>query len=250
MKHRKIVLAMGLALAISFTNQLQVNQAEAGFDLSGAVGGAINQQLNIDMDGMTNKQTSMLDNLMTAAVLLTSANTDITNAANMETAEAIDVKAVVGEMRANGLTADSFTQINDLTSSISDDKSAGKELSQKIMENSKTATPEVLATMTDQIHSAEIKRIAAGVYCALAVKDAGSIIKDAGMGLSGKAGDIDMDALQNLFQTAKNADSLCKMLGKKDKVVSTAMSEFKKQHHMADVSKEDALENTKDLVAQ
>lgn len=252
----KVAAALTMAVLLHTTGSFQMGRAEAGFNLGGAmqqlgdsVSGAVknagnalkadvSKRLNIQVStaDVTTTQGSMLGNLGMSAYLFQSAALDIQRALNLHPETYANKEMVLNNLRSDFGNRDFIkaAQTNDFP-----DKEVKVNLKQVLSSTDQQKKDSV----REAVRLAEIKRVAAGVYTAWAIKDAFNIVKTAGMGLGNPSNDI--ETLKTLIQTAKNAESLCGVQNKNIKVLNSAIKDYRKATNQKSPSPKEAFELTK-----
>lgn len=185
--------------------------------------------VNIDIDGLSNQQNSMLQNLGNSAMLLESSSIDVMSALQLHP-ELVSQK----QMALDNLRSDS-TNLDFQRASVEGDiPSEDLRAAAKAVMDS--GDQERIEALNSSIRMAENKRIAADICMALAAKDAVGIIKTAIVGI--QQGN-DVDSLQNLLSTAQAAKSIIDAQNHNIKTLNSALREYKAKQNIKAPKKSD-----------
>lgn len=233
MNFRKVIVVTAMAVVVGSSGIIFPQQKAEAFNLSdigGALGGLLGgKMVNIDIDGLSNQQNSMLQNLGNSAMLLESSSIDVMSALQLHP-ELVSQK----QMALDNLRSDS-TNLDFQRASVEGDiPSEDLRAAAKAVMDS--GDQERIEALNSSIRMAENKRIAADICMALAAKDAVGIIKTAIVGI--QQGN-DVDSLQNLLSTAQAAKSIIDAQNHNIKTLNSALREYKAKQNIKAPKKSD-----------
>ena len=229
-----------------------VKKAEAG--LGSALGGlakkagkeAASKALNIDVDSLNGTKDGVLKSLYNAAVCYGQASLDISSALGLDDGKRSALQAAMSNLKGNKTDLGSIKQVTDASKL---DSKTVEEAANNLMNS---GDQEKIAKANELIKKSKAERQAANIYKILAARDATKLISSSTKALASGSKNLGdkVKVVQELLDTGKSAKSITDDIGANHKVMSTALKSYEKKNNIAEVSKEDALSQTKGMTIE
>lgn len=245
MKKKMIILSLAMLLSAEVGIPAMVQPAQA-FSLGSiidAVQGKKNNAFKVDIQGLTKRQNSMLENLGNSAILLNQSAYGVEEALSLDPAVLSSQEAVLANLNSDRMNSDFVKasidtpipekQIKDAASALLDSKDQNR-----------------ITIANEKIKSSENKRVAADIYTALAARDAVFIIKDTSLALKGGNQDQSIDTIKQLLAAAQVAKGYCDAQQSQNKSLNRALKAYKSAQNIKAASKKELLEQSKNWLPQ
>lgn len=229
----KVIVVTAMAVVLGSSGIIFPQQKAEAFslgDVGGLLGGLFGGKVvDINIDGLSNQQNSMLQNLGNSAMLMESSSIDVLNALQLNP-ELVSQK----QMALDNLRSDT-TNLDFQRASVEGDIPAEemKAAAKAVLES---GDQERIEALNSSIRASENKRIAADVCMALAAKDAVGIIRNAVIGI--QQGN-NVDGLQTLLSTAQAAKTIIDAQNHHLKILNTALKDYKAKQNIKAPKKSD-----------
>lgn len=227
---QKVMAIVALTMMLGASGVILAPNKVEAFGL-GNIGQLVGKSLgvNISVDGLTNQQNDMLQQLGNSTILLNSSTLDVMQALNMNPELISAQQLAYNNLKSDNTNLDFQKASVELEIPSEDVKVAAKSILD-------SGDKDQIAALNSSIKSAENKRIAADICMALASRDAVSILKNATAGIN--SGN-NLDAFQQLFTTTQTAQQIIKLQGKQIKALNTALADYKKTQNIKEPNKND-----------
>lgn len=227
-------LSITIAIMVGAVISLQGVVSAFGLPNIGAVLGGESSSdsgsSKIDIEGLTNKQNVMLENLAKSVVLFSAATLDVEQVLQLDPEIIGEQKLIFKNLSADRTNKDYIK------------KSAENKIPEKAMQEAAKAALDSgdqarINTINEAIQQAELKKQAAYIYAALAAKDAVDVIKEGSAGMKNVDG---ISKLQGIVKSAQLAQKICELQNKQINSMNKALKEYKATQNIKVPSDEEA----------
>ena len=223
-------------------------------NLGGSLGGtakkagkqAASSALNVDVDALNGDKDGMLKSLYNAAVCYGQASLDISEALGLDSGKHAALQAAMSNLKNKKTDLGSIKEVTDAS------KLDSKTVEEAANELMNSGDQEKIERANKLIKKSKTERQAANIYKLLAARNATKLISSSTKALASGKKDLGDKAqvVEGLLSTAKSAKSITDDIGANHKVMASALKTYEKKNNIADVSKDEALNQTKSMTLE
>ncbi len=210
---------------------------------------ALAKALNVDIDKISDKKASMMQNLSNATICYLQSYINVSKAFNLDSGNRQRMEAAANNLRNDRTNFGSIKAAADAT--YFDPKKFDERVKQMTAE---VVSPEEAEKINGHLQAAKTQRQAANIYKVLALRDAGFVLSGALKNLTKANKFSDLKHMSNTFkdlsETAKAAKAILGEMDKKRKLLTGVLKNYEKKNNIKDVSDEEAKKQVANLVMQ
>ena len=244
MKFNKKFIVAGIMAAVISTTPLTLNTAEAGFDIGGLVKegakDAVKKSLNVDVEGMQNKEQQMIANLSKAAICYGQAEIHVSEALGLNPESRAQMQAALNGLKNNRTDLGSMKLVGEASTITKEELATA---AQNLMDS---GDQEKIDRANELIKQSKAERQAANLYKGLALRDITMLISSSVKAMAGGNLGDKLNAVQDISSAANSAKSVTDIINAKHKAMKEGLKAYEKKNNIKEVSDKDAEKMMKD----